>query len=165
MARITTPPALLTGLLLALAACTPRPDAAASGAADSAAAETPAELAAASERVIAGWNGEDAEALAAQYAPEAVVVEGDSIYEGRGAIRDRWIIPGLPVISGLQISGRTYAGNGDTRTETGRYTYTLTLPDSAPMTVTGGYEATWNRQGDEWLIIRESLRNDAPAAP
>ncbi len=164
MASLTRHPALVTALLLALPACTPRPDAGTAGAADSsAAAEVPVELIAASDRLNSGWNGEDAEAQAARYATEAVVVAEDSTYEGRDAIRDRWIIPALPVLGDLRITGRTFAGSGDTRTESGRYTYVLTLPDSAPAPRSGRYEITWNRQGEEWLVIRESVYDDPPA--
>ena len=148
-----------------LAACSERPDAAASGAIDSAppVEEAPAELVAASDAVVRAWNGESAETLAAFYAADAVVVEGDSTYEGRDGIRDRWMARALPVLSDLQLSGRSFAGRGDTRTESGRYTHALTIPDSAAKTVTGSYEVTWLRQGDQWLVLREKIEQD-PAA-
>lgn len=151
--------------LFALAACSERPDAAASGAIDSAppAEEAPAELVAASDAILRAWNGENAEALAAYYAADAVVVAEDSTYEGRDGIRDRWIANALPVLSDLQVSGRTFSGSGDTRTETGRYTHAITIPDSAAISVTGSYEVTWLRQGDQWLVLRERIEPDTAA--
>jgi ketosteroid isomerase-like protein len=158
-------PFAAAALLFALAACSERPDAAASGAIESAppAEEAPAELVAASDAIGRAWNGESAEALAAHYAADAVVVADDSTYEGRDGIRDRWIAHALPVLSDLQVSGRTFAGSGDTRTETGRYTHALTIPDSAATTVTGSYEVTWLRQGDQWLVLRERIEPDTAA--
>ena len=158
-------PLSAVALLFSLAACADRPDAAVSGAVDSAprAEEAPAELVAASDAIVRAWNGESAEALAAHYAADAVVVADDSTYEGRDGIRDRWIANALPVLSDLQVSGREFSGSGDTRTETGRYTHALTIPDSAAMTVTGNYEVTWLRQGDQWLVLREKIEPTAPA--
>ena len=151
--------------LFALAACSDRPDADASGAIASAppAEEAPAELVAASDAILRAWNGESAEALAAHYAADAVVVADDSTYEGRDGIRDRWIANALPVLSDLQVSGRTFSGSGDTRTETGRYAHALTIPDSAAISVTGRYEVTWLRQGDQWLVLRERIEPDTAA--
>lgn len=166
MSRMSRPIALASGFLFVLAACAERPEAVASGAVDSmpAAAEQPAELVAAEDQLASHWNGEDAEAVAAHYATDAVVVWGDSTYEGRDAIRDRWIAPTLPVLSDLRLSERTNAGSGDTRTQSGRYSFLLSLPDSAAVTRTGKFEATWFRQGDAWLVIRESIQDDpAPA--
>ena len=158
-------PFAAAALLFALAACSERPDAAASGAIDAAppAEEAPAELVAASDAIVRAWNGESAEALAAFYAADAVVVVDDSTYEGRDGIRDRWMANALPVLSDLQLSGRTFSGSGDTRTETGRYTHALTMPDSAAITVTGSYDVTWLRQGDQWLVLREKIEQDTPA--
>ena len=158
-------PLAAAAFLFALAACSERPQAAASGAVDSAppAEEAPAELVAASDAIVRAFNGESAEALAAHYAADAVVVVDDSTYEGRDGIRDRWIAGTLPVLSDLQVSGREFAGSGDTRTETGRYTHALTIPDSAAMTVTGRYEVTWLRQGDQWLVLREKIEPDTAA--
>jgi ketosteroid isomerase-like protein len=158
-------PFAAAAFLFALAACSERPDTAASGAIDAAppAEEAPAELVAASDAIVRAWNGESAEALAAFYAADAVVVVDDSTYEGRDGIRDRWMANALPVLSDLQLSGRTFSGSGDTRTETGRYTHALTMPDSAAITVTGSYDVTWLRQGDQWLVLREKIEQDTPA--
>ena len=73
-------PLSAVALLFSLAACADRPGAAASGAVDSAprAEEAPAELVAASDAIVRVWNGESAEALAAHYATDAVVVADDS---------------------------------------------------------------------------------------
>ena len=154
------------GLLLTLSSCTANPDASSSGAAESAAMaavdEAPAELVAASDRLKDAWNGEDPEALARYFAADAVVVGDDSTYEGRDAIRDRWIRNGLPILSNLEISNRTFTGAGDTRAESGRYTYVATLPDSAPATMNGNYETTWVKQGEEWMVIRSVVKDDVP---
>jgi hypothetical protein len=37
------------------------------------------------------------------------------------------------------------------------------MPDSAAITVTGSYDVTWLRQGDQWLVLREKIEQDTPA--
>lgn len=150
--------AFALSLVLALPACTPQSDTPDTGAAM--ADTAPAELQSASDDAIAAWNGEDASAVAAFYADDAVVTEADSTYEGRDAIQNRWAANGLPVVSDLNATDRSFSGSGDTMTETARYSLTLTLPDSAPRNIAGNYESTWRRGADGWKITRTVITTD-----
>ena len=161
--------ASLTGavaLVLFTQACSEKP--ADTTAADSAAAmampAAPPELAARSAEMLASWNQDDAVVASAFFADSAVAVVDDSTYTGMAAIRDRWIAPGLPMVSGLSVTDQAFTGSGTSMTETGRFSETLTLPGQAPMPNTGTYAIEWTNVNGTWQIVRFTVKTDKPAA-
>ena len=162
----------LTGafaILLVVQACSEKPaDTAATDTtaamAMPAAPATPPELTARSADMVASWNQEDGAAASAFFADSAVAVVDDSTYTGMAAIRDRWIVPGLPMVSGLSVTDQAFTGSGSSMTETGRFSETLTLPGQAPMPNTGTYTAEWTNVNGTWMIGRFTVKSDKPAA-
>lgn len=161
--------ASLTGafaLLLLVQACSEKP-------ADTAAADTaatmampapaaPAELTARSEAMAASWNQDDPAVAAAFFADSATVTVDDSTYSGVAAIRDRWIAPGLPVLSDLTVTGQAFTGSGTSMTETGRFSEKITLPGKDPMTNSGSYTVDWTNVNGTWMINRFTVKGDQP---
>ena len=152
--RIVSLPGAFALLLLAQA-CTGKP-------ADAAPAVPPG-LAARSAAMIASWDQEDVPTAAAFYTDSAVVIVNDSTYSGLAAIRDRWIVPGLPVVSDLTVSDQAFTDSGTSMTETGRFSETLTLPGEAPAPNTGTYSAEWTNLDGTWMVSRFTVKSDVPA--
>jgi hypothetical protein len=161
----------LTGafaLLLLTQACAEKP-------ADAAAADTtavmaapvasavPPELSARSAAMLSSWNEEDGAAASAFFADSAIAVIDDSTYNGMAAIRDGWIVPGLPMVSDVAVSDQAFAGSGTSMTETGRLSETLTLPGEAPAPNTGTYSAEWTNLNGTWMVSRFTVKSDKPA--
>jgi hypothetical protein len=161
----------LTGafaLLLLAQACAEKP--ADTAAADTTAtmaaplaSEAPPELTARSAAMLASWNQEDGAAASAFFADSAVAVIDDSTYNGMAAIRDGWIVPGLPMVSDVSVSDQAFAGSGTSMTETGRFSETLTLPGEAPKPNTGTYSAEWTNLNGTWMVSRFTVQSDQPA--
>lgn len=166
-ARLTSITAAF-GLALLSQACTGDKPAAAAAADTTAAMATPAapaappELTARSAALVSAWNQEDATVAAAFFTDSAVVMVADSTYTGRAAIRDRWIKPGLPVVSDLSVSDQTYTGAGTTMTESGRFSETITMPKQAAAKNTGSYTAEWTNANGTWMISRFTVKDDKP---
>src|SRR5512142_731702 len=89
-------------------------------------APPPAELRSRSDAFVASWNKKSAAAIAAHYATDAVVHDPDSTYTGRADILKRWIAPGMPMLSNLAVTNQVFTGTGDTMTEAGNYSETIT---------------------------------------
>ena len=161
----------LTGafaLLLLVQACAEKP--ADTAAADTtatmaapAASATPPELTARSAAMLASWNEEDGAAAAAFFTDSAIAVVDDSTYNGMAAIRDGWILPGLPMVSDVSVSDQAFTGSGTSMTETGRFSETLTLPGEAPAPNTGTYTAEWTNLDGTWMVSRFTVKSDVPA--
>ncbi|CAN5515184.1 hypothetical protein BH24GEM3_BH24GEM3_19070 [soil metagenome] len=135
---------------------------AAAPATTAAGAEMPAELSGAWNASIRAWNQDDPAALAAHYTEDAVVQAGDSTYNGRAAIQQRWLARNLPVISDLQATSESFNRQGSDIEESGRYTMRVTPPQGAPETQTGSYTQTWTRATDgNWRIRSSTIRPDA----
>jgi hypothetical protein len=155
-------------LLLLAQACAEKP-------ADTAAADTtapmaapvtsavPPELIARSTAMLASWNEEDGAAASAFFADSAIAVIDDSTYNGMAAIRDGWIVPGLPMVSDVAVSDQAFAGSGTSMTETGLFSETLTLPGEAPRPNTGTYSAEWTNLNGTWMVSRFTVKSDQPA--
>lgn len=158
-------------LLLLAQACSEKPADAAAAAdtttgtmAAPAASATPPELAARSADMIAAWNQEDVAAAVGFFTDSATAMVDDSTYVGVAAIRDRWIAPGLPLVSDLTVTDQAFTGSGTSMTETGRFSETLTLPGQAPAPNTGSYSAEWTNVNGTWRIGRFTVVTDKPAA-
>ena len=155
-------------LVLLAQACAEKP-------ADTAAADTtttmaapaapaaPPELTARSSAMLASWNQENGAAASAFFTDSAVAVIDDSTYTGMAAIRDGWIVPGLPMVSDVAVSEQAFAGSGSSMTETGRFSETLTLPGEAPRPNTGTYTAEWTNLNGTWMVSRFTVTSDKPA--
>jgi hypothetical protein len=148
-------------LMLLAQACTGKP-------ADTAAAETTATLPALTARsaaMAATWNQEGgaAAAAAAFFADSVIAIIDDSTYSGMAAIRDRWIVPGLPAVSDLTVSDQAFTGSGTSMTEIGTFGETLTLPGQAQAPNTGTYSAEWTNVSGTWMVGRFTVRSDKPA--
>ena len=152
--------------LLTLACTEKKPAESAAAAADTAAPAAtaapvpPPELTSRSAAVIASWNQEEPAAVAAFFTDSAVAVIDDSTYTGRAAIRDRWVKPGLPVVSDLVTSDQTFTGSATAMTETGKFRETVTLPKKAPAPNTGTYTAEWTSVGGSWMIRHLTVHNE-----
>jgi uncharacterized protein (TIGR02246 family) len=136
------------------------------------AAETPADLAKVKTEIQAledAWaaalNAQNLDALMAMYADDAVSMPDNApILSGKAAIRKQ-----QEQEFASTPAGRTYSfevldvyANGNTVTETGKSTY----KDAAgKVTGTGKYMVVWEKQGDQYLCVREIYNGDAPAAP
>jgi ketosteroid isomerase-like protein len=127
------------------------------------ASSTPPELTARSTAMLAAWNQEDGAAAAAFFTDSAIVIVDDSTYSGKAAIRDGWIVPGLPMVSDVTVSDQTFTGSGTSMTETGRFSETLTLPGEAPAPNAGTYSAEWTNMNGIWMVSRFTVKSDKPA--
>jgi ketosteroid isomerase-like protein len=128
------------------------------------AAAVPAELEAAGDRFTAAWNGEDAAAVAAFFTDNASVTVDTSAYNGRMEIQERWVQPGLPMISDLEIQDQTWEPVGEDFRSEGRFTHAASTPDG-DISVTGQYENVWTRAADgQWRISSMRVTSD-PQAP
>ena len=155
-------------LLLLAQACAEKP--ADTAAADTtatmaapAASATPPELTARSAAMLASWNEENGAAASAFFADSAIAVIDDSTYTGMAAIRDGWILPGLPMVSDVSVSEQAFTGSGTSMTETGKFSETLTLPGEAPRPNTGTYSAEWTNLNSTWMVSRFTVKSDMPA--
>ena len=120
-------------------------------------------------RVIAGFKAGDANAAAAQYAPDAVVMLAEApAMRGQAAI-----VEGLngwfseATITDFTLTTGDVMVAGDLAIETGAYTMTLTpKAGGAAHTDQGKYLTVWKKQPDgSWKLIRDIANTDLPATP
>lgn len=165
--------ALVPGLvMLTLAGCTEKKADDTGAAVDTAMVTTPApapaaaatpappppELRSRTDAFVAAWNRKSVPAIAAFYATDAVVHDPDSTYTGRAEITRRWLSPGVPMLSDLRISDQTFTGTGDTMTESGSYSETITEPKKAPAQHSGTYTIVWTKAGADWMVKEMTTR-------
>lgn len=165
--------ALVPGLvMLTLGGCTEKKAADTGAAVDTAMITTPAPAPAAvatpappppdlrsrSDAFVAAWNRKNVPGIAAFYATDAVVHDPDSTYTGRADISKRWLSPGVPMLSGLKVSDQTFTGTGDTMTENGSYSKTITEPKKAPNQHSGTYTIVWTKAGSDWMVKEMTAR-------
>ncbi len=168
--RFVTIPGLMA---LALAGCTEKKAADTGAAMDTSMAATPpaapatqappAELRSRSDAFGAAWNQESPAAVAVFFTNDAVVHYGDSTYTGRADISKRWVAPGLPRLSDLKITDQAFSGSGDTMTETGSFTETMTMPKQKTVQNSGTYTTTWTRVGADWMVKEMTVHNTTAA--
>lgn len=164
---------MIPGALLALAGCTEKKAPDTGAAMDTTMAATPpaapatqappADLRSRSDAFAAAWNQDAPATVAAFFANDAVVHYGDSTYTGRADISNRWIAPGLPGLSDLKISDQAFTGSGDTMTENGSFSETITMPKQKPATNSGTYTVTWTKMGADWMVKEMTVHPAAPA--
>lgn len=147
--------ALVAAGLITLGGCTTKP------------ADTAADVAAVSATASAwfeAFNAGDADAVAAQYAEDAVIMPaGAAPVSGRAAIRDYFAAD----IANSKAAGTTESLSGVTHAEvfgdnafiTGAYSVT----DAAGATVdTGKFVSVFRRADGQWLMIRDTWNSNAP---
>jgi ketosteroid isomerase-like protein len=166
--RSLTMVGLVAGLALACqAAETPEQ------AAERMAAETEAGTAAidaAYARMNSFVTTENADSMAAMYAPEGrLYPEGEPLVEGRDTIRAKyaeWFGMGTAQIETRRL-GLTV--NGTLAVERTAWTMTITGepggPPMEPMVSQGKSVIVWQKVGDQWLILDDIGNSDAPMMP
>jgi ketosteroid isomerase-like protein len=110
-------------------------------------------------------NTQNLDGLMAMYTEDAVSMPDNApTLVGKDAIRKQQEQEFASTPAGMTYSFEVldvYA-NGNTVTETGKSTY----KDAAgKVTGTGKYMVVWEKQGDQYLCVREVYNNDAPPAP
>lgn len=150
-----TPPThlLLGSLLLALlAACAPSPRGAAStgGAGEQAVREAIEALNAATSSAVARG---DAEAIAAHYREDALMLPaGSDFITGREAIRRQFRKAMASGLAGLRFDMLSLEVSGNLAVETGRYE---AIGDAGQSLDHGKYVVVWQQAADGWQIARD----------
>ncbi|HEX6560292.1 MAG TPA: nuclear transport factor 2 family protein, partial [Longimicrobiales bacterium] len=98
----------------------------------------PDELATQAPGLLRAWQGQDAAAVLAYYADNAVVVSPEGRFTGSAEIQSKWIAPALPMISSFVASPTTFTREGNDIIESGRYSHMMTM-DGKTSKVSGGY--------------------------
>jgi uncharacterized protein (TIGR02246 family) len=130
------------------------------------AADDAATIRAGTEAWIKAHNAGNADAIAAMYAEDAVVMPpGAPVARGRAAIK-QFIVKD---IAEARTAGVTLvlakesdvAVKGDSAWHAGTYT----VKDKAGATVdSGGYMEIWRKAGGKWLIVRDIWNSSTPPA-
>jgi ketosteroid isomerase-like protein len=113
-------------------------------------------------------NGASLDAAAyvkAYYAPDAIyMAPNEKSLTGTVAITE-WF-KALPPVSNVKFTLAEIDGTSDLAFLRGAYTFTVTLPGSAPITDSGKYLEIWRKQTDgSWRSERDVFNSDIPAAP
>jgi ketosteroid isomerase-like protein len=153
---------LLAGLCVLtvpLVACERQPD----GADVEAGSTPPAGVAAARDRWVAGWNGDDTGAVSLAYVDDATATIGDDTYSGRAEI-EVWVRDNIVVVSDLQLTPTSGERAGDDWREEGTYTHLTSPPDVEPFMAEGRYTITWtsDEKGDWWIRSTDIQPNPPP---
>jgi ketosteroid isomerase-like protein len=120
--------------------------------APAAAQELPAGLAAANERYVAAWNGDDPSAVARLYAGDAHAIAYGNHYRGLDDIQRNWL-PGVLIIKDLRFMDESFRRVAGGWRVDGRFALTVFPADEAPWEQTGRYTLTWARDaGGEWRV-------------
>lgn len=151
----------------ALGACAAEPEAGATLEEDSLTVNLGAEEQAIRDRVAA-WQtaaGESAEAFAAFYAPDGVLLAPNAPpAEGRDAVVAT-MAPMMEMVEDIrfEVVDIVLAESGELAVERGRYTLSGTMPDGTAWDDEGSYIVAWQKQDGEWWVIRDIFNTDRPA--
>lgn len=106
---------------------------------------------------VAAAERDDAAAVAALYAEDAILIGSDgTTHIGRAAIQAA-LNESFPLVSGLSVTQMSSDGDADVRYSTGEYAQTATTADGRTMPVSGTYLVVTHRQMDgSWKIVRHS---------
>ena len=147
--------------LVALGGCAKAPQPVADAAADEAAIRTMG------SEWFKAYNAGDADALAAQYAEDAVVSAPDApAIRGRAAIREYYAAD----VAEMKAEGLVdEQGNSSEVGVSGDLAWewnTFAVKDASGATVSSGkYTTIFRRRDGKWLIIRDTWNSDSPPAP
>lgn len=113
---------------------------------------------------IAAAERDDAAAVAALYADDAVVVgPAGQPAQGRQAIQEAFAAD-FPQATNLQVTSSDVEVSGDLVTDMGEFTQTVQTPDGQQQTVTGRYIVVLRRQADgAWRIVQHLSAVPMPA--
>jgi len=117
---------------------------------------------------VEAFNAGNADAMAAFYAPDAVLMPPDMpAVMGRDAIRGgmEGMLAGMPPGSVFALRVLDVAANGPIAVDRGEWSTTMPGPDGGSMETRGKYLVEWHRIDGEWLIVSDIWNSDAPMPP
>ena len=119
------------------------------------------------EAFAAAVNAGQADAVAAMYTDDAVLMPPDMpAVTGRDNIRATFAammgqMPGMRIAFDVQ----DVAANGPLAVERGAWIITLAAPDGASTEMRGKYLVAWHKMDGEWMMAWDIWNNDAPMPP
>lgn len=148
-----TPILLLSAVLVAACATTPRVDAASEEAA----------IRAVNRRMEQAVASRNVDAIAQMYATDAVfMIPNAPAARGQAAIRSAWAEFLTPNASlSLSPTKIDIASSGELATDIGTYTFSFT-GDQGPVTDRGKYMVQFRKAGTEWKIAHDIFNSDLP---
>lgn len=148
-----TPILLLSAVLVAACATTPRVDAASEEAA----------IRAVNRRMEQAVASRNVDAIAQMYATDAVfMIPNAPAARGQAAIRSAWAEFLTPNASlSLSPTKIDIASSGELATDVGTYTFSFT-GDQGPVTDRGKYMVQFRKAGTEWKIAHDIFNSDLP---
>lgn len=115
--------------------------------------------------IVQAWHGDDPEELAAFYTDDAVlVVDAETVYRGKAAIREGFLRPWAPSIRSLTPTIEHVVGGTEEMTLIGTYTAEVSPPNGPAYEAQGTFGNTWVRQPDGAWKIRASVSSTPSAA-
>ncbi len=136
------------------------------GAVGSARAETASEaIASANRQFMTAFNGGDANAVAAMYAADAMVLPPDEAdVRGRDAIGRYWKAAIDAGVKNLVLESTDIEGSGGYAYEVGTAKMSIPKPEGGLQPISAKYVVVWHQTGDgHWALYRD-IWNGAPAA-
>ncbi|MDH4046097.1 MAG: SgcJ/EcaC family oxidoreductase [Gemmatimonadota bacterium] len=119
-------------------------------------------------KFVAAFNAQQAEGMAAVYAPDAVMMPPDMPgVTGRDAILANLegMFAQMPPNATMTIRVLNVTANGPVAVDRGQWTISGVGPDGATMEMHGKYLAEWHQIDGEWLMVSDIWNNDAPMPP
>jgi uncharacterized protein (TIGR02246 family) len=113
------------------------------------------------------FNAGNADAVAAFYAPDAVLMPPEMpAVTGRDAIRTAMATMATEMAgSNLSLRLTNVTANGPIAVDRGEWSMTMPGPDGSAIEIRGKYLAEWHLIGDEWLMVSDIWNGDAPTPP
>lgn len=125
--------------------------------------EAEAEVAAVREAWIAAAEADDAAAVAALYAPDAVLMAPDgSSLTGRAAIQEQLAMD-FAEVSATTVTPTHFGQSGMVAWESGEFSQTVTSPEGE-MEVSGQYTVILENRDGQWQIVLHSNKSPVTTA-
>ncbi len=125
-----------------------------------------AQIRAAANRIWAGVAANDAAAVLAEYADDAMLLgTGMATVRGKSAITEQ-LTGAFTVVSFRDVVGTAtdIMVSGDLGVETGTYSWTIVPASGAAVPDVGKYVHVWKRQTNgAWKVVRYVVNSDKPA--
>jgi len=125
-----------------------------------------AQIRAAAARIWAGVSANDAAAVLAEYADDAMLLgTGMATVRSKSAITDQ-LTGAFKAVSFREVVGTVtdIMVSGDLGVETGTYSWTIVPASGAATADVGKYVHVWKRQTDgAWKVVRYVVNSDMPA--
>jgi len=133
------------------------------GAVPAAYADSNAELAAAGEAFLAGFNSGDGAATASHYSENAILMPPNATrVDGRDGIAGYWGAAFEAGVTNLVVESTDFEVLGDTAIDVGNWQVTVPDGKGGTMTPTGKYLLVWKRNGDGVWQVSRDIWNDDP---